>query len=254
MVMLGLTETAQYAGATHGSKDDLLEEISNPSNWLRDASRKLSAFSIASLSNGTSTETSTTNMIEGERTVVSGCTELSGPISELVGSNEAVSLFTGILSSLAGVPEAYVQDVTFIPNGACAARRLSHERRLQTLQASGTVTYNLVFPGSLGSGAAAEAAEAAGTALGQVTVEELNVLLAAEIIKFDSLKDFTFEITSLPTLVVTESAGTTTTTTTTTTTSSVTGTIPSGEEESSAVCQGGLALVLLTVFLGPSIA
>eukprot|EP00438_Fugacium_kawagutii_P035960 Skav233253 [mRNA] locus=scaffold2371:42408:43061:- [translate_table: standard] len=202
--MLGLTETAQYAGATHGSKDELLEEIGNPSNWLRDASRKLATFSIASLRNGTSTETSTTNMIEGERTVVSGCTELSGPISELVGSNEAVSLFTGIIASLAEVPEAYVQDVTFIPDGACAGRRLSHERRLQT---AGTVTYNLVFPGSLGTVAAAEAAEAANTALGQVTVEELNGLLSAEIVKFDSLKGFTFEITSLPTLVVSESAG-----------------------------------------------
>jgi len=57
VVMLGMTETAQYAGSTSGSKEELLEDISNPGNWLHDASRKLSGFSIAKGGNVTMTTT-----------------------------------------------------------------------------------------------------------------------------------------------------------------------------------------------------
>mmetsp|Transcript_24694 Transcript_24694/g.51216 ORF Transcript_24694/g.51216 Transcript_24694/m.51216 type:complete len:265 (-) Transcript_24694:90-884(-) len=68
VVMLGLTETAQYAGSTSGSKEELLEDISNPSNWLRDASRKLAGFSIAN-GGGNMTETESTSMMLGNATV-----------------------------------------------------------------------------------------------------------------------------------------------------------------------------------------
>ena len=63
VVMLGLTETAQYAGSTSGSKEELLEDISNPGNWLHDASRKLSGFSIAK-----GNMTMTTTMMMGNMT------------------------------------------------------------------------------------------------------------------------------------------------------------------------------------------
>jgi len=68
VVMLGLTETAQYAGSTSGSKDQLLEDISNPSNWLRDGHRKLAGFSIAN-GGGNMTETESTSMMLGNTTV-----------------------------------------------------------------------------------------------------------------------------------------------------------------------------------------
>ena len=71
---LGETESAQYAGPMVGSKEELLDGISNPMNWLRDAGvRKLSGFSIASVnsttmtsttSEGSSTETETTSDME----------------------------------------------------------------------------------------------------------------------------------------------------------------------------------------------
>jgi len=73
IVMLGLTETAQYAGSTSGSKEELLEDISNPSNWLRDASRKLAGFSIAM--GGNTTETESTSMMPGNATVTVSTTE-----------------------------------------------------------------------------------------------------------------------------------------------------------------------------------
>eukprot|EP00434_Breviolum_minutum_P042045 symbB.v1.2.037406.t1/scaffold5513.1/size26277/5 len=63
VVMLGPTETAQYAGSTSGSKEDLLDDISNPGNWLHDASRKLSGFSIAK-----GNMTMTTTMMMGNMT------------------------------------------------------------------------------------------------------------------------------------------------------------------------------------------
>eukprot|EP00434_Breviolum_minutum_P042940 symbB.v1.2.038245.t1/scaffold5892.1/size22708/4 len=63
VVMLGPTETAQYAGSTSGSKEDFLDDISNPGNWLHDASRKLSGFSIAK-----GNMTMTTTMMMGNMT------------------------------------------------------------------------------------------------------------------------------------------------------------------------------------------
>jgi len=60
VVMLGPTDTAQYAGSTSGSKEELLDDIRDPGNWLRDASpRKLRGFSIATAN---ATMTSTTMM------------------------------------------------------------------------------------------------------------------------------------------------------------------------------------------------
>ena len=57
---LGETETAQYAGPMVGSKEELLDGISNPMNWLRNAGvRKLSGFSIASANSTTSMTTTT---------------------------------------------------------------------------------------------------------------------------------------------------------------------------------------------------
>ena len=58
---LGETETAQYAGPMVGSKGELLDGISNPMNWLRDAGalRKLSGFSIAMGQNSTTSMTTT---------------------------------------------------------------------------------------------------------------------------------------------------------------------------------------------------
>eukprot|EP00913_Durusdinium_trenchii_P026113 g24496.t1 len=87
---LGETETAQYAGPMVGTKEDLLDDISNPMNWLREARavRQLSGFSIASTHNSTTmtttsdgnvtqsmTETTTTSTIGGGD---SGAVQLTG--------------------------------------------------------------------------------------------------------------------------------------------------------------------------------
>lgn len=57
---LGETETAQYAGLMTGSKEELLDGITNPMNWLRDSAvRQLSGFSIASGQNSTTLMTTT---------------------------------------------------------------------------------------------------------------------------------------------------------------------------------------------------
>ena len=60
MVLLSSMETAEYAGPTQGSKEGLLEEITQPTNWLH-THRQLADFSIASV-NATVTATMTTTM------------------------------------------------------------------------------------------------------------------------------------------------------------------------------------------------
>lgn len=226
VVELGLTETAQYAGSTSGSKAELLEDIANPSNWIRDASRQLSGFSIAKGGNGTMTETTSmkpgnvtmtesttvevtesvteTTTAEATRTVVSGCTELGGAVADLVDSKDAVAAFTTAIAGVVDVPEDYVQNVVFTDGSTCGGRRLG-ARRLQT---TGTVTYDLVFPASLGAGAQ-EAAEAAITALESATAESVSTALTSAMETYSSLADITVTVENVGSLVTSESGGTT---------------------------------------------
>jgi len=75
VVMLGPTDTAQYAGSTRGSKEELLDDIRNPGNWLHDASpRKLAGFSIATVN---ATMTSTTVMGNMTSTTVTEVTTMT---------------------------------------------------------------------------------------------------------------------------------------------------------------------------------
>lgn len=97
VVELGLTETAQYAGSTLGSKAELLEDIANPSNWIRDASRQLSGFSIAT-ANGTATET--TSMQPGN-----GTTSISMTESTTMSVTETVTVAMTGTSTDTTVPE-----------------------------------------------------------------------------------------------------------------------------------------------------
>ena len=71
--MLGLTESAEYAGATSGSKDQLLADIMDTHNWRRGVGRRLNGFSIATGSNATTvtmTTTMTVTVAEGTETKV----------------------------------------------------------------------------------------------------------------------------------------------------------------------------------------
>eukprot|EP00435_Cladocopium_sp_Y103_P059271 s181_g21.t1 len=231
VVMLGLTETAQYAGSTSGSKDQLLEDISNPSNWLRDGHmRKLAGFSIATAANVTDTETTsmkpgnmtmtmtttmttvitvtgtTTMTAEASRTVVSGCTDLGGAVESLVGSEDATAAFTTAIAGVVSVPTSYVQNVVFTAGSSCGARRLDGQsRRLQT---TGTVTYDLVFPAELGAAGSQAAAQQAITTLSTVTVETVSTAFTTAIATYTSLAGVEVTVEAVQAPVITESAGT----------------------------------------------
>jgi len=265
VVMLGLTETAQYAGSTSGSKEDLLEDISNPSNWLRDASRKLSGFSVAKGGNMTETEsttmklgnmtmtdtttgttvvtmTDTTTMtVEPSQTVVSGCTDLGGAVESLVDSADATKAFTTAIAGVVSVPESYVQNVVFTAGSTCGGRRLEG-RRLQT---TGTVTYDLVFPASLGAAGSKQAAESAITALTSATVESVSSAFTEAIATYDSLSGVTVTVESVAAPVITESGGTSPEPTEPPTT-----TEGGDEGPPDAACHSGLAFGVLATLVG----
>ncbi|CAK9100317.1 unnamed protein product, partial [Durusdinium trenchii] len=91
LLNLGETETAEYAGPTSGSKDELLEGLTNPMNWLQDsrAVRKLSGFTIASVQN---TTTSMTTTSDGNQT-----TETTTTTSTIGGGDSHATGHTAIL-------------------------------------------------------------------------------------------------------------------------------------------------------------
>ena len=75
MVLLNSVETAEYAGPTHGSKEGLLEEIAQPSNWLHTHRQLAGHFSIAS-GNATVTATMTSTMTTTMTTTMTGNLDL----------------------------------------------------------------------------------------------------------------------------------------------------------------------------------
>mmetsp|Transcript_76562 Transcript_76562/g.120708 ORF Transcript_76562/g.120708 Transcript_76562/m.120708 type:complete len:404 (-) Transcript_76562:115-1326(-) len=263
VVMLGLTETAQYAGSTSGSKDQLLEDISNPGNWLREGHRKLAEFSIAKGDNMTETEsttmklnmtmtdtttattvvtmTDTTTMTEeASQTVVSGCTELGGAVESLVDSSDAVAAFTTAIAGVAKVDESYVQNVVFTAGSTCGPPPGGEGPKRRRLQTTGTVTYDLVFPASLGAAGSKAAAEDAISALTSATVESVSTAFTTAIESYESLSGVTVTVESVSAPTITESGGTSPEPTDAPTT-----TTDDDEHPPDAACETSVALGLL---------
>ena len=224
-------ENGQYAGVTTGTKEELVEEIMKPSNWLRDTSRKLQGFSIDGSHGGNHTHTMTTTpmpmnmtttmMADADttmtttmttsmtapaaRTVVSGCTELGGAVDALVDSADALTAFAKAIAAIANVPESYVENVVISLGGGCGMRRLGERR----LQGGGTATYDIVFPASLGALGSNAAAQQAISSLSAATPESVTTTLTQELQAYPALASISVEVTSFPTPTVEESGGST---------------------------------------------
>eukprot|EP00438_Fugacium_kawagutii_P016150 Skav228275 [mRNA] locus=scaffold6733:43106:79217:- [translate_table: standard] len=247
-VVLGLTESAQYSGATSGSKEELQEQISDPMNWQRSQYRKLSGFSIAKMNSTSSkTESTTSSMVDEDRVVVSGCIAFQGPILDLMNDPDAIGLFAGVLAWLFDLPEEQIQNIQFVPDGGCAPA--GGARRLQE---GGTLTYDLVFPGTNGAAAAKTAAESAIAQLDAgIDLQQLNTKLKEEIAKVPSLAALVdqFEILEVSAPVITEEAGTTTTTAGPTSSTRTPWGVGDEPDEEDAACHGGMGAVALSLLM-----
>ena len=99
VVMLSSMETAEYSGPTSGSKMELLEEISKPTNWLQ-SQRRLTEFSIAS--GNATTVTVTTTMTEStESTETESSTEESNEENGAAGAGSMVLGAFMVLAAMA---------------------------------------------------------------------------------------------------------------------------------------------------------
>lgn len=100
VVMLSSMETAEYSGPTSGSKMELLEEISKPTNWLQ-AQRRLTGFSIAS--GNATTVTVTTTMTESTESTESTTEETTEEPNEENGAPSAGTMVIGTFMLLAAM-------------------------------------------------------------------------------------------------------------------------------------------------------
>mmetsp|Transcript_100424 Transcript_100424/g.122956 ORF Transcript_100424/g.122956 Transcript_100424/m.122956 type:complete len:231 (+) Transcript_100424:1-693(+) len=154
---------------------------------MRQAARKLEGFSIAKgnttgtmstqppkMHNGTMTMTTTITMTGGAL-VVSGCTALDGPLDTLQGSTAAASAFSTAVGSVAGIPSDWVQNVIFVPGTGCARRLSGTSRFLQST--SGSVTYDIVIPTSLGVEGAQQVRDSSLATLSTATTASVTTAL-----------------------------------------------------------------------------
>eukprot|EP00435_Cladocopium_sp_Y103_P056909 s181_g19.t1 len=96
-------------------------------------------------------------------------------------------------------------NVVFTAGSSCGGRRLGGSRRLQT---TGTVTYDLVFPASLGALGSKAAADQAITTLSAATVETVSTALTTAMESYTSLANVVVTVESVSVPVITESGGT----------------------------------------------
>ena len=229
------SDTAQYVGSTSGTKEELLDHIGNMENWIHSAtSRKLEGFSIDGGHGGNHTHTMTTTpmpmnmtttmMADADttmtttmttsmtapaaRTVVSGCTVLSGAVEALVDNADAATAFGKAIASLASVPESYVQNVVIALGSSCGMdgmRRLGGRR----LQSGATASYDIVFPASLGALGSNTAAQQAISSLSTATPASVTTALSTELAAIPELANVDVTVDSFEAPMILESGGST---------------------------------------------
>jgi len=96
VMSLKARDTAEYSGSTDGKKEDLLEAISEASNWLQHVTLSRKLFTIAS---GNATETMTTTMLQFSTTVTSTVSSTATSADDDIAASNAAgsSIACGLL-------------------------------------------------------------------------------------------------------------------------------------------------------------
>ena len=164
--------------------------------WLQDHAATWQEWIPTSTMTSTATATSTVNV--EDRTVVTGCTEISGDLSQLQGSEDATAAFTTAIATLAEVPASYVTNLQIVAGQTCAERRLGQRR----LQVSGKLDFSLEFPASLGAQVSYQAATASLQTMASKSTSDITSAVQGAMETYPSLSQVTLEVTSVPAVEV----------------------------------------------------